>query len=1300
MKNETKPISRQKKQGKAIPEKIRPLKKVNKRNPLTAMFWQSSLDAVTDAVCFLDIDQRILHCNRAMTKMFGLTQKEIIGKHCWEVVHGTSKPILKCPSSRAKKSLARENVEIRKGDRYFNIIADPIVDKKGKIKGVVHTLQDITAQKHTVQSLQESENKYRELMENISEVIFSVDIDGCITYISPAMTHLTGYSTNEITGTNMTEHIIPEDLPNVLASIKRILANGQEEAIEYRVKIKNGEIRYVVSSSNIILKNGQPAGLTGVITDITHRKLAEEALKDAELKFKKIFDSASDGILLVGSGNREFISANEKMCAMLDYTKEELLNLNFSDIHPKESLPYVMDQFEKLSSKEISIVHDIPVMRKDKTVFFADVNSSSIILDGKECLIGMFRDTTERQKAEEELRESEKKYKLLTEQMSDIVWIMDLNLQTIYVSPSIQKVLGFTREERLHQNVSEQLTPDSLSIATEVLESELALEKQGELDPQKTKTLILEFYHKDGSTRWLESIVNGLRNEQGVLTGLHGVSRDITERKRAEEALKERDIVFKKLSINVPGIIYQFMMKPDGTFCVPFSTDAVKDLYGCSHEEIVNDFSPIAKVIYHEDTERFIDSIKRSAKNMSHWQCEYRVQVPGKPLRWLLGNSTPEKLPDGSIIWHGFNTDITERKQAEAEIAILSNALKLALDPILILDLEGKVINANEAAKKLFETEDLGISALDYVAPEDKEKVSATMQALMMGSSVNVAEFTVISKSGRRVFIEATGNLIADENGKATGLVVVERDISERKRMEEALRESETKLKAVIQGSPVPQFVIDQHHHIIHWNKALEEISGIKAVDVLGTNKHWQAFYRNERPCLADLLVDKKVERIPELYKEKYNESKYTEGAYEAIDFFPLIGNEGKWLFFSAAPIKDTQGNVIGAVETLQDMTERKKAEENLKQSMLLNEAIINSVPGLLYLYDDTGHLVHWNKQHEILTGYSGEEIKGRYILDWFGGIEPDTSSIKKGIADVTRNGYASAEGRLITKDGNSIFMSFTGVKLNISGRDHLLGIGTDITERKNAAKELEKYRDHLEELVRERTINLEASNKELEAFSYSASHDLRAPLRSIEGFSQALLEDYRDKLDIQGKDYLTRIKTATRRMADLIEDMLQLSRITRMEMNIEKVNLTLIARSVMSELQKSQPQRHVEIRIAENLEDMADLRLMRIVLDNLLSNAWKFTERQANAKIEFGLWKSEGSAKTYFIRDNGAGFDMAYADKLFAPFQRLHADDEFPGTGIGLATVRRIINRHGGKVWAEGEIDKGASFYFIINEK
>jgi light-regulated signal transduction histidine kinase (bacteriophytochrome) len=284
-------------------------------------------------------------------------------------------------------------------------------------------------------------------------------------------------------------------------------------------------------------------------------------------------------------------------------------------------------------------------------------------------------------------------------------------------------------------------------------------------------------------------------------------------------------------------------------------------------------------------------------------------------------------------------------------------------------------------------------------------------------------------------------------------------------------------------------------------------------------------------------------------------------------------------------------------------------------------------------------------------------------------------------------------------KDGRIINVSLTVSPIyDSSGK--VIGASTiarDFTERKRAEEELKTYREHLEDLVKERTVELEAANKELQTFSYSVSHDLRAPLRTIDGFGQALLEDYDNKLDAQGKDYLTRIRTATRHMAELIEDMLRLSRITRAEINIAEINLTEIAQSVIDELRKSEPQRNINIIIAEGLKDKADARLIRIALENLLGNAWKFTSKQPDALIEFGSTK-EGKKTVYFIRDNGAGFNMSYVDKLFIPFQRLHTENEYPGTGIGLATVRRIIFRHGGTVWAEAQVGKGATFYFNIH--
>jgi len=227
----------------------------------------------------------------------------------------------------------------------------------------------------------------------------------------------------------------------------------------------------------------------------------------------------------------------------------------------------------------------------------------------------------------------------------------------------------------------------------------------------------------------------------------------------------------------------------------------------------------------------------------------------------------------------------------------------------------------------------------------------------------------------------------------------------------------------------------------------------------------------------------------------------------------------------------------------------------------------------------------------------------------------------------------------------------------------------------------------------------LERKNKELEAFSYSVSHDLRAPLRSIDGFSQAFLEDYADRVDAKGQGYLRRVGSAAQRMGELIDDMLQLSRVGRVEMRREETDLSDLARLVVAELRKHEPDRNIDVEIGDGLVAEADPRLMRIALENLLGNAWKFTRKVSGARIEVG---STGvpDGKSYFVKDNGAGFNMEYADKLFSPFQRLHSEEDFPGTGIGLATVYRVIDRHGGRVWAESEVGKGATFYFTLAGK
>jgi hypothetical protein len=364
-------------------------------------------------------------------------------------------------------------------------------------------------------------------------------------------------------------------------------------------------------------------------------------------------------------------------------------------------------------------------------------------------------------------------------------------------------------------------------------------------------------------------------------------------------------------------------------------------------------------------------------------------------------------------------------------------------------------------------------------------------------------------------------------------------------------------------------------------------------------------------------------------------------------------------------------------------------AEERAVAASRLLDAIIENIPDMVFVKDaERLAFVRVNRAEEELIGLPRDQLIGKTDFDLFPASEAEFF--------VAKDREALASGALVdipeepihTPDGERWLHTKKVAMRDATGKaTHLLGISHDITERRHTIAELSAAK-----------LSADAANRELESFSYSVAHDLRSPLRAIDGFSQALLEDYGERLDAEGQRYLSRVREAAQRMAELIDDLLTLSRVTRSELRRERVDLSALARTVLSGFQRLEPERDVEIVIEPGLVADADRRLAAIALDNLLGNAWKFTSKRPRARIEVGATATHGEL-AYFVRDNGAGFDMTYSDKLFGVFQRLHPESDFPGTGVGLATVARITARHRGRIWAHSLLDDGATFYFTLME-
>jgi PAS domain S-box-containing protein len=500
----------------------------------------------------------------------------------------------------------------------------------------------------------------------------------------------------------------------------------------------------------------------------------------------------------------------------------------------------------------------------------------------------------------------------------------------------------------------------------------------------------------------------------------------------------------------------------------------------------------------------------------------------------------------------------------------------------------------------------------------------------------------------------------------------------------QALRTSEERFSAAFLLSPVGCAIFRRSDGVItDVNDVFVAMLGYTREDVLGRSSAELNIY--DDPHVRDRILATLAEQ----------------GFLENLEFQLRHRSGAVLTVLSSARIIEIDGEEH-FLSSLLDITERKRTEEALKTRELELRILAETSPGLMGSFhlrpDGSICMPYTSPQIEQLYGVRSEDVMSD-ATPLLARTHPDDAALVN--ASITESARTMTpwrcEFRVIHPTRGLLWLEgSTNPRPHPDGGIMWYGFVHDITLRKQAEDEIRRLNQELEQRVMHRTAQLEAANKELEAFAYSVSHDLRAPLRGIDGFSQLLLEQYHDRLDAQGRDYLDRVRTGAQRMAQLIDDLLALSRVSRSEMLFQTVDLTQMTRRITDELSRAHPERRVRFVIQNDVVVQGDGRLLRIVLENLLGNAWKYTSRHASAQIEFGI-AEEHDRRVYFVRDDGAGFDMQYIDKLFGAFQRLHTAIDFPGTGIGLATVQRVIHRHGGEVWAEGEIEKGATFSFSL---
>jgi len=1174
--------------------------------------------------------------------------------------------------------------------------------KKAAKKGILVQNQD----------LNENEEKYRTLFNSIDEGFCIIEMifdskDKPVDYrfleINPAFERQTGLHNAE---GKLMRTLAPAHEEHWFQTYGRIAFTGESERFVDEAKALNRW--YEVYAFRVGLPESRKVAI--LFNDITKRKKAEEELarakdeleikvqeRTAELqasqeKYHSIVETADEGIWICDTnGKTTFV--NKKMTEMLGYSEQQMMGKTPYEFMDEEAKGLAKSNLER-RLKGHSDRYEQKYIRKDGSTLWA-IASATPVLDKNNYVVaslGMITDITARKKTEQSLQENQQNLQTLADTVTTGIGVIGIpDGKFLYVNSAYEKAFGYDHDELIGRN-----TPDiywDVEDRKRILELLKKTENKADYDVRLKK--------KDGTMFWGMSSVRPV-NFNGR-PALLGIFTDISDRKIAEERLRLGEERFSKAFHSSP-VALSISQISDGTFLD--INQSFVNLFGYNREEVVGQKATDLKIYYNPtDRKEIVKLLEQEGKVFN-----YEVSAKTKTGTEIRALTSAEKIEIDSQLYVIWTTiDVTDRKKAEERLVESEERFFKAfhLSPVgmVIASIpEGRWVEVNDSFLRMLEyarDEVIDHTSVDlklYVKPNERDQVWQTI--LEQGKFEN-REMTWRTKTGKVITVISSNESLILNGQEHTMFIVM--DITERKKTELEVVRLNRELRAIRECdqtivhendeqtllTKVCSILCTTAGYRMAWVGTIQHDEGKSVLPLawcgdreylIGANITWADTERGRGPTGLSARTGKThffQDFATDPAAAPWRKSALSRG-YRSSIAIPLLDVNGSvfqiFTLYSEEPnyfnpaevrlLEELATDISFGINALRERAKRQQAEAEVSHLASFPELNPNPIVEL----DSNGNISYANPAAKMrFPDLLVQEIKHPFLVDLTNIIpQAETSSITRDI-NVGNSWYEQT-------------LAYTA-----STKTYLL-YARDITERKN-----------VEDKLKQRTAELESSNKELEGFSYSVSHDLRAPLRSMAGFSTVLLEDYSEKLDHDGKQYLERIRDSGVLMGQLMDDLLKLSRVTRSDLYRGKMDLSDMAKKITADLAKDEPQRKVKITITPNIIAYGDKNLLGLVLENLLGNAWKYTSKTAEPRIEMGVIEHSGK-QAYFVRDNGVGFDMTYANKLFKPFQRLHKASEFAGTGIGLATVQRIISRHGGQVWAEAKVTEGATFYFTLS--